>query len=434
MFDSDEDFERMTRNLKIDREPPPGHRQELRRQMLAAFAEAQADQGDSSPAGRWRVRLKGIATMRNWKIRVAAAVLVAGLIGAGVYCLTGTQSVAFADVVRAILDTSTVTYKVTAAGKINGKEVPKQEFDAAYMAPDRERLASKESIMVFDSAKGKYLTLLPKSKLAMIMTATNKPKDIQSKNTFEELRKRLERIQSGQKENVVSLGKKTIGGRAAVGYRLTEGVWPLTIWADAETKLPLVMDIELKLSDGGDVTTSMTDFAWGVQLNKDLFSLEVPNGYTLQESKIDMSNPTEKDLIEMLRTWSSYMDGALPPKVDMSAYFDFMKPLGKAMGESMAKKMVKSGKVKAPEPTSQEVAAIQEPIVKVMRGIKFVMNLAPACDWQYVGKGVKLNAADTSIAWYRPEKSETYRVIYADLTVKDMPLDQLPKKPQEQTR
>jgi len=194
------------------------------------------------------------------------------------------------------------------------------------------------------------------------------------------------------------------------------------------------MDIELKLSDGGDVTTSMTDFAWGVQLNKDLFSLEVPNGYTLQESKIDMSNPTEKDLIEMLRTWSSYMDGALPPKVDMSAYFDFMKPLGKAMGESMAKKMVKSGKVKAPEPTSQEVAAIQEPIVKVMRGIKFVMNLAPACDWQYVGKGVKLNAADTSIAWYRPEKSETYRVIYADLTVKDMPLDQLPKKPQEQTR
>ena len=288
--------------------------------------------------------------------------------------------------------------------------------------------------MVFDSAKGKYLTLLPKSKLAMIMTATNKPKDIQSKNMFEELRKRLERIQSGQKENVVSLGKKTIGGRAAVGYRLTEGVWPLTIWADAETKLPLVMDIELKLSDGGDVTTSMTDFAWGVQLNKDLFSLEVPNGYTLQESKIDMSNPTEKDLIEMLRTWSSYMDGALPPKVDMSAYFDFMKPLGKAMGESMAKKMVKSGKVKAPEPTSQEVAAIQEPIVKVMRGIKFVMNLAPACDWQYVGKGVKLNAADTSIAWYRPEKSETYRVIYADLTVKDMPLDQLPKKPQEQTR
>jgi len=427
MFDSDENFERMTKNLHIDREPPPGHRQELRLLMLAAFAEAKADQG-SSPAGRWRAGLKGISTMRNWRIRVAAAALVVGLIGAGVYWLTGTQSVAFAEVARAVLDTSTVTYKMTASGKINGKEVPKREYEAAYMVPGLEKLTSKEYIMIFDSAKGKYLTLMPKTKQAIILTMTNRPKDVQARNTFEELRKRLEIIQAGQKENVVSLGKKTIGGRAAVGYRVTEGGWPLTIWADVETKLPLVMDTELKTSDGSAVTASMTDFAWGVKLDKSLFSLEVPEGYAVQESKIDASNSIEKDLIEMLRTWSSYMDGALPPKVDMSAYFDMMKPLGKAMGEKMAKKMAKSGKAKAPEPTSQEVAAFQEPLVKVMRGIKFVMNLPPACDWHYVGKGVKINAADTPIAWYRPEKSETYRLIYADLTVKDVPPDQLPKK------
>jgi len=414
MFNSSEDFERMTKNLNINREPPPGHRQELRLRMLAAFAESQAQESRKGLLAGWRVRLKGISPMRNWIIRAAAAIVIVGIVGVGMYWLKGTQSIAFADVVRAVLDTRTVTFKMTSSGKINGQEVPGQNFDVVFMDPGRQRLTSAESVMIVDAAQDKFLTLLPKSKLAMVMTATNKPKEPQAGNMFEHLRGRLEKFQSGQKENIVELGKKTISGRTAIGYHLGEGGFPLTIWADAETKLPLIIEMEMALSDGA-VTTSMTDFAWGVPVDEKLFSMEIPKDYTVQESHLDMSNLTEKDVIQMLRTYSSLMDGDFPSKVDMPAYFDLMKPLTRLMVEKKGKSLKDLGRV----PTTQEITAFQEPLFKAVRGIKFVMTLPSASDWHYFGKDVAFNAPNTPIAWYRPEKSKTYRVIYADLHTED---------------
>ena len=46
-------------------------------------------------------------------------------------------------------------------------------------------------------------------------------------------------------------------------------------------------------------------------------------------------------------------------------------------------------------------------------------RLPPSADAHYVGKGVSFGAADTPIFWYRPKDSEKYRVIYADLSVRD---------------
>ena len=46
-------------------------------------------------------------------------------------------------------------------------------------------------------------------------------------------------------------------------------------------------------------------------------------------------------------------------------------------------------------------------------------SLPPEADAHYAGKGVSLGAADTPIFWYRPKDAKTYRVIYADLSVRD---------------
>jgi hypothetical protein len=47
--------------------------------------------------------------------------------------------------------------------------------------------------------------------------------------------------------------------------------------------------------------------------------------------------------------------------------------------------------------------------------------------WHYAGEGVKLGDAGKAIFWYRPKGSDTYRVIYADLSVKDVVPENLPK-------
>ena len=49
----------------------------------------------------------------------------------------------------------------------------------------------------------------------------------------------------------------------------------------------------------------------------------------------------------------------------------------------------------------------------------FTGLLPKEADAHYAGKGVSLGAADTPIFWYRPKDAKTYRVVYADLSVRD---------------
>jgi hypothetical protein len=58
------------------------------------------------------------------------------------------------------------------------------------------------------------------------------------------------------------------------------------------------------------------------------------------------------------------------------------------------------------------------------KGMLFMMGLK---DQHYAGNGVKLGEADKAIFWYQPEGSETWRVIYGDLRVKDVAPENLPK-------
>lgn len=64
---------------------------------------------------------------------------------------------------------------------------------------------------------------------------------------------------------------------------------------------------------------------------------------------------------------------------------------------------------------------------QMFNALLFVAKLPKESNWRYAGNGVKVNTPDKAIFWYRPTGSQTYRVIYADLTVRDVAEDQLPK-------
>ena len=48
-------------------------------------------------------------------------------------------------------------------------------------------------------------------------------------------------------------------------------------------------------------------------------------------------------------------------------------------------------------------------------------------DWHYAGQGVQLGDSDTAIFWYQPEGNTNYRVIFGDLTAKEVVPEDLPK-------
>ena len=56
----------------------------------------------------------------------------------------------------------------------------------------------------------------------------------------------------------------------------------------------------------------------------------------------------------------------------------------------------------------------------------FITQQIAEGSWKYLGNGVKLGDKDRMIGWYRPKGSRTYRVVYGDLSVKDIEPADLP--------
>jgi hypothetical protein len=114
--------------------------------------------------------------------------------------------------------------------------------------------------------------------------------------------------------------------------------------------------------------------------------------------------PPQQDLIDALRYYSGLTDGNFPDSLDQKEFF---QNRGKELGKWLA------------PPTAKQVKEAMELMLKLQPGVAFAASLPPEADAHYAGKDVTLGAADTLIFWYRPKNSKKYRVIYADLTVRD---------------
>jgi hypothetical protein len=80
---------------------------------------------------------------------------------------------------------------------------------------------------------------------------------------------------------------------------------------------------------------------------------------------------------------------------------------------------------------AKELKQVSDLAVKLGGTFGFLQGLSSENDWHYAGKDVKLNTPNRPIFWFRRNKSSTtYYVLYADLSVKEVPSEQVPKMPQ----
>jgi hypothetical protein len=82
---------------------------------------------------------------------------------------------------------------------------------------------------------------------------------------------------------------------------------------------------------------------------------------------------------------------------------------------------------KLPSLDLSEEEMMQLPI-KFARGMLFLQIYETSGKWHYAGADVELGDADTPIFWYLPKDSDTYRVIYGDLSVQNVTPENLPSQ------
>jgi outer membrane lipoprotein-sorting protein len=361
--------------------------------------------------------------------------------------------------------------RMHAADSPAAKETASQAASEA-MAKATALIPKMKYVTIVDGQTTKSLMLMPNMKLAVAMdmkkireemnkSVKGAPPDqfemvrrlARPPDQFEMVRRLVREGSSGMGDKAERLGKKEIDGREAVGFRVNANGMDMTLWADPETAWPIRIEIVMKTLDGARLV--MNNFRYDVDLDPSLFSLEPPAGYSTQT--MNMAVPVEEDLLSTLRTIAEHNKGLFPAKLGMNK--EVMKPLmagmegarpvmDKLTGEKMEaaankvlakyggkdKLRAKYGKdippavmaevMKATMPIMQEQmqkqTQTQMPLVqKRMQGITFYTMLKPENDPHYAGGGVKLGMPDRPIFWYKPTGADKYRVIYADLTVKE---------------
>ena len=341
--------------------------------------------------------------MKSKITKVAAAAVIIFAVLIGIHSFTG-GTPTFADVIEPILKARTVIFDFQI-----GKEEDSPVMHEIVVGTRIRRTISNLPGMtqIIDMETGKMLALNDVDKTAVYVDIKGKLQEM-TRGYIEFVREVLMELKDSP--DVKELGEQVIDGQKAIGFSgRGNNNQELKIWADPKTAVPIRVELRL----GREFFVVLKNFKFDEHVDESQVSMKVPEGYKLEETEIiDFTKGTEEDFIESLRIWAKLLlDGEFPEVVGTEQYMKTMPLLGE--------KLVQSGL--SDEEVGKKVGII------FPRAMFFLQTLEIDGKYTYAGKGVKLGDADKAIFWYRPKGAEKHRVIYGDLSVKDVSKENLPK-------
>jgi outer membrane lipoprotein-sorting protein len=345
----------------------------------------------------WRILMHNKMT----KLSAAAVILIAAAVLLSQFIF---PAVTFADVVKPLLEAKTLIYDFVLGSEDTGPTL----HDIVSGNRIRRTISNMQNVtMILDTDRARMLHLEIDKKEATFFDM-NGPLQTGTHDFLKFIRHTIRKVQENPDSVPEKLGTRKIDGRTAVGFSAGRGNEGITIWADQKTALPLRIEFNM-----GDQKWILKNFEFDVPVDDSLVSMDVPDGYTLKTTEMDLSDATEQDFIAGLKVWSElFLDGRFPERLTAEEY---MKQVPLLEGAVKARNLSES--------------QAEQMGVQFIKGMMF-NNLFEAKghqDKHYAGAGVKLGDASKAIFWYRPKDSQTYRVIYGDLSVKDVAPENLPK-------
>jgi outer membrane lipoprotein-sorting protein len=334
----------------------------------------------------------------RWVTVSAFAVLIFAVVG-GIGMWNPRPGLVFAEVLEQIRTVQTFHFT-----NIVEMENQTMELETDYMDPGKQRLVMPDgNIIIMDMVQGKTISLTPSAKMASVIDFSDEPNKQPQENLIETLRK----LEDGAEE---LLGQKEMDGKLVYGFKVTMGGRDFVIWADLKTGLPV--RVEMNSIMYGAMKIIMTDFEYNIDMDESLFSLEPPADYELITlDKPDMGAPTENDLIEMLQLVTNEEHKSFPKDLDIM---------------TLSKQYGLSNPFQSAQPSNEDIKKFASNFAKLSRGSMFV-QLNIENDWHYEPEGKNLGDAQP-LYWWKPIDSETYRVIYCDLTAADVSPDEFIKE------
>jgi len=383
---------------RLDTEVPPEVDAKLRRH-LAAFRE-RMESRESSREPWWRSLF-----VPRWRVAVRYAIPAAVLLVAALmfWPRPGVKKgpLAFADVLEQLREFR--PYACTFTYHYDGRE----PFSWRVMRDSLTRRREERddgNILVFDMSQepNKILALIPEKKTAIETTLIG-----QRPGKEPDILQTLRDMRNGTAEN---LGMQKVEGRLAQGFHKPHKFNDFTIWVDPDTGLPVYVEVR---QDPVERTLIMSDFEWDIELDESLFSTTAPEGYTVHEKVVRADvHPMEEHLVEGLRTVAILQDGVFPSATDFRELQQGLDRYVERIGSSASE---------------EEIESLRTSVRLAMKYIEQLLKrFYEVRELRYVGDGVELGDAESPVIWWLFRGLDTYRVVYGDLSVRDVPLEDVP--------
>lgn len=392
MNDAENNWDDLFEQLPLDPAARVEHQQQLKDQVLDAFEE-------SAPRPPSILKNTGQLLMK-YKVPqlTAAAAMIVACVSA--FQFSGSSAFALEDLVKNIVNAKSARWEsVIDIGQL-GKQTVK-----TTVIPGHTRQENQDgSIMIFDWKAGKAISLTPASKTALQMDLGDGSKEFHEGNVFELMRSSLEsHLKSGKLKAAKPEKTKSVSGRDLLGFKIDDS---LTIWAEAGGDIP----VEIEFMMSGNLSIVMQNYECNFPVSESTFSVNVPEGYTTTEVDLPTELPNEESFIRTLRlSCECNEDGTFPTGMDIASTAQAMASIQMHLMEDMD--LSGSG------PTGEQIAEM----AKQTMGFAFTIQLSVDGDSNahYAGADVKLGTKDRPIFWYKEQGSEKYRVIDAELNVRE---------------
>ncbi|MFA6174941.1 MAG: hypothetical protein WC765_00005 [Phycisphaerae bacterium] len=369
------------------------------------------------------------------KFAVAAVILITVLLGIKFTGTPDMANVAWADVIASIDKVKAVAYEQTIEtrqGKSNSK---------CFVTEDgvmRTEIGT-DFIMIFDFNEGITLTLDSyKDKKAFINHLIGGKKG-------RGLHKYINWLKNLSEEGGKYIGNEIIDGKEVSVFVHEIPYEKTTVWVNTKTLLPVRVEqlnlpntdaniimptMFLSSSDFGDPNGNysrggsicsgrgsgkgindetkkiMTNFNWNMEIDNSLFNTVPPADYIVEEKSINDSEVSEKDLIAALKFWTEMSDGFFPDNINDLGDPNKVKPM-------LIMKYKKGGDHK------QEFEQAYDMMHIILKGVYFAQEKKADGNWEYTGGGAKFGDANMIICKWKLENSNSYRVLYGDLSIYD---------------
>jgi len=307
----------------------------------------------------------------------------------------------FTEVARKLQDAQTLSFRQIM--KIAGQDA--QTAQISYMVPGllrSEVVPVGGPVAIIDMSHGKSLILNPADKSALLLEeppAQGRPRKLDPVASMIDYMRQL-----AHKDGEPA-GEKVIGDVRARGFRVKERGQDMTIWIDAQKRLPLLVEVTGRVA-GLEVDITFADIRLDPKLDQGLFVLDPPAGYALRKMGAKLVMTPAEAVVRLLRSYAENSGGSFPSRID-----DF---------NTFKQAFAKQKAAKALDADTFEMAA----------ATATVAGFTQTKDhYGYKADGIKLGDAGSIIFWYKPEGQTTYRAVYGDLHIGDVAADKLPEKP-----